>query len=1088
MRIHFSNRIEQLYDFFKKELYLNNPHPFAKRYVVVPSPAVKNWLTLRLADDPDFQLAMGFQVGFLDQTLNEFVANSHPQPSRLATSFSLELLLDERWRQGLLGQDLAGYLGDYNNRRGQRRLVQLADALSLLFQQYGVYGEKMVASWEEDPKQHWQAELWHELFSGDWSYPAAAYREQPRIPEVPTSIHLFSMSYLPQIHHRFLETLGQQIPVAYYILSPCQAFWSDLLTDREAGRLEAYWRKRGVMDTEQQALEEYLSDRNPLLANYGRLGRSLAKVLEESPSDVIACYGYSAAVEVGYGDHLVDEYITTPASSLSLLAAIQADVGLMRNPDEQLGLTFAEGDDSIVVHEAPTLIREVEVVRDMILQRVAKNGVAAHEVLVMAPDITTYAPLIESVFGREECPLDYQLLDVGKNLCSREVRLLLQLLNVPMGRWDVLSIIALIEGGVGFAPDEIDRVVNWLRQAEVRWGYDSSDRERLLVRDHGECSLSEPHNRGTWSDAMGRLVKGMVLERQHELDDTLEVIATAEGDLLGKCICFIRELREDLLPLMQGKKLVSEWVDLLEAIAAKYITSSDDAKNYLRESFDEMRNASSRIRQHRVPFESVKARLQAALERKESGYRENHLSAVRFCSMLPMRAIPARMIILMGMDEQSFPKRERPSNLNLMKEYRDLCDEMPSQVDFDRFLFLEAILSCRESLAMTYVSVSPTDGKKQPPSTVVSELLHYIEKAFNHTIVVQEHPSFAFHHSLFQEKSSFRSYSQRDFRFASLYYNPKKEVALTEKQLITSREEDSFIDLNYFLRCLKNPLIGYLRNGLKLNLRKDKGLIEEEESFEMNPLERYVVTKIGLKYSSEQLFDLIREQELLPQGLFGKVAWRRLYLEVEQIQQSKKSFGVDNDSFFEIRFSEEVDKPTYEKGEWIVPPLPLGSGRFVTGTLSECTESGIWIHDQCNEKGMNKGVGRYLLFREAINTFSLPMNADALFGKSAERKATPASQSMKAAVSLFDSAQKTPCHLCVDWIDPIINGDAAKLEKAIEDSKQRSHDVYTQWYLQNRQMPSPQTIIEEWNANAIEIYGDFYTQWLEKEVACDAHL
>src|SRR5690606_19780139 len=125
MKTYFSNRVEQLYDFFKKELYLNNAHPFAERLIVVPSPAVKNWLTLRLADDPDFGIAMGFKIGFLDQTLKSLTKDTYFQPSRLTIGFALESLLNQKIKKGTLDSQIQEYIGDTETRKGQRRVVQL---------------------------------------------------------------------------------------------------------------------------------------------------------------------------------------------------------------------------------------------------------------------------------------------------------------------------------------------------------------------------------------------------------------------------------------------------------------------------------------------------------------------------------------------------------------------------------------------------------------------------------------------------------------------------------------------------------------------------------------------------------------------------------------------------------------------------------------------------------------------------------------------------------------------------------------------------------------------------------------------------
>lgn len=1081
MKTYFSNRVEQLYQFFKEELYVNNNHPFAERLIVVPSPAVKNWLTLRIADDPDFGIAMGIKMGFLDQTLKEVSTNVKAQPSRLAISFTLEGMMDQRWKSGQLDPNVMSYLGNPGSRRGQKRLVQMADALAALFEQYGIYGAEMVKAWEKDPTQNWQAELWHELYRGDWSYPAAIYQSKEPQLKPNSSIHLFSISYISPVHHRFLEKLAVKIPVNYYILSPCQTFWSDVLTDREAGRLEAYWARRGVAEGEQQALEEYLSDRNPLLANYGSLGRSMARLLEHSNVDVSSEYVYSHAIAKDYAELLLEEFsFDVCGPELTLLEGIQADIGLMRNP-ESSNPPLIEEEDSIQVHAAPTILREVEVVRDLILRAVEAKGFLPSEVLVMAPDISEYAPLIESVFGQSGCPIDYQLLDVGKIAGSSEIRLLMELLNLPTGRWDVVSIISLIENGVGFTKDEASRIIPWLRESDVRWGYDKQNREELLQRDHGECRLVEGKNRGTWSDALSRLVRGMILQDEHQIDNTFELVSTTEGELLGKFITFLREIREELVPLTSHKMAVSDWIIHIEKLISKYLIISDETKEYLFRTFEEIRRSSLRMNQTKVYFYSVKSRLQRAFEKKESGYRETHLSAVRFCSMLPMRAIPAKMIVLMGMDEHSYPKKERHSNLDQMRSHRDLCDQVPSQVDYDRFLFLESILSAREILAMTYVSRS---AKEQPPSAVVTELVDYVCKAFGKKIQTHMHPALSFHHSLFNDKSILKNYSQRDYRFASIYYDSDKCMS---PRLIRSEnkfDNEVFIDIEHFEKCLKNPLRNYLRTGLQLRIQKDKGMMADEEAFELDKLKTYLITKIGLKHDPEQLFRMIHDQDLLPAGVFGDLSKKKLEREIAVIQESKKAFGLGNDSFFDLVFTDEVRKPKYEKGQWTLPPLPFGEKICLVGSIRDCTESGVWVHKELEEKGIASSMGKYLVFSEAVRHFGLPFDPDVLFGKSSQKKSLESMDvdvPKNAVENLYISSQNTPSHLLVEWIEPILKKSVSQLQTKIDDTLDRSFDEYTLWYMRNREVPSAEAIIDHCYADADAIYGFANRKWLAKE-------
>ena len=70
--IFFSNQVEQLYSHLKKRLFCPvTSNPFTKRTAIVPSPAMKIWLSLRFADDPEIGVATGFKISYLDKAIHD---------------------------------------------------------------------------------------------------------------------------------------------------------------------------------------------------------------------------------------------------------------------------------------------------------------------------------------------------------------------------------------------------------------------------------------------------------------------------------------------------------------------------------------------------------------------------------------------------------------------------------------------------------------------------------------------------------------------------------------------------------------------------------------------------------------------------------------------------------------------------------------------------------------------------------------------------------------------------------------------------------------------------------------------------------
>ena len=128
-----------------------------------------------------------------------------------------------------------------------------------------------------------------------------------------------------------------------------------------------------------------------------------------------------------------------------------------------------------------------------------------------------------------------------------------------------------------------------------------------------------------------------------------------------------------------------------------------------------------------VEFRVARYHLQQLLDQGEQ--RGGFLTGgVTFCALQPMRSIPARIICLVGMGDQDFPRPSQSPGFDRMAHDRKCGDR--STRDDDKYTFLEALISARERLYLSYVGRSAIDNAEIPPSVLVSELLDYLDQAF----------------------------------------------------------------------------------------------------------------------------------------------------------------------------------------------------------------------------------------------------------------------------------------------------------------------------------------------------------------------
>ncbi|RYZ06862.1 MAG: hypothetical protein EOO24_11405 [Comamonadaceae bacterium] len=97
---------------------------------------------------------------------------------------------------------------------------------------------------------------------------------------------------------------------------------------------------------------------------------------------------------------------------------------------------------------------------------------------------------------------------------------------------------------------------------------------------------------------------------------------------------------------------------------------------------------------------------------------------VSFCTLMPMRAIPFRVVCLLGMNDGDFPRPAVRADFDLMQG--DWRPGDRSRRDDDRYLLLEALLSAREQLYISWVGRDVRDHSERAPSVLIGQLRDHI--------------------------------------------------------------------------------------------------------------------------------------------------------------------------------------------------------------------------------------------------------------------------------------------------------------------------------------------------------------------------
>lgn len=1138
MQAFFSNQVEQLYEELKRELFATSP-ACEKRLVVVPSPAMRSWLLFRMADDPELQVAFGIEVGLLDQTIQKLVSyldpqlNWSPKPGiELALALEIEIRKIITQKEDQLHSvwvPLFDYLGiDHSHHslssKTEKRLTALCDMLGSLFSKYGVYGRDLIKEWEVASSPDWQQELWRRLFKNKGNYPyrlidslIAKSEKNVHFPKV--QLHLFALSYLPKLYHTFLSNISAQLPVAYYMLSPCQAFWSDLKSDREIIRFKSFYQKSTSSESQYLSMEELLKDRNPLLANLGKLGREMAKQLEES--DLLSEENYVLPESIQHHSNYADLIFPSVTfqetnAPLSLLHAIQADLTLLRNPENSEKIQIESDDDSLQVHIVPTQMREVEVLYHTLMgvmhrSATSDSPIAPNDILVMAPEIGAYLPYIKAVFNRTDSCLTAEISDVQTVTQNVVISGFRTLLKLSEARWEVTAILQLLDNAAfqhrfEFDSEQVETIKGWMKTADVRWGYNAEHRDQILTRELCQNGMLDSTETGTWENGLDRILAGLVYAEDPKTGEAspLGIAEHTQMELLGLWIGILRSLKEDLKVLEESHRMtLSEWSCYLQCLLESYFDLSNSHEvEPLLSQIERLNESGKIIEEHLLPFSTIFFHLEKQWLKVNENNRELKLNGVRFCSLLPMRALPAKVVAILGMEEGAYPRRTAYNSLDQLVCNANKTDYCPTQTEYDRYLFLEALISARQHLLLFYRGYGESEAQEQPPSLVVTELLSYIDSAFQlpDRFCIRRHPFLSFDQSYFNQSNTGRieNYSSFDYRLANAYYGAQKDAAqkTTASLGVQERETTSAVPLlltmSELISFSRNPIKTYLNNSLGIYLRSSEEALKNEEEFQLSHLQKHLIKKASLRTPLIQLFANASREGRFPTGSFKPVAKAMLTEEIDQLHQVARDLGVSLDEIFDIECSEACREPIKEAKKWIFPPLEIPYKQTVVkliGTIDEVCLQGLIVQQRDTLEEMTKVWPKFMLFTLLIHQYQLPISPQLLLIKESKGKIKSCFYSdtisfMQQLIECYYRSLEEFIPLIPEWVPALLNDDLcgfkATVEQSLNSRFHASHNEYLHWIAKAGLLSDVDTQFERWKNEAATLYAPLKKAWFTK--------
>ena len=651
--------------------------------------------------------------------------------------------------------------------------------------------------------------------------------------DYPKNLYIYGLISLAPLQIDLIQAFSKIINIKIYLISPCNDLWQRC----EARRLKF----SNTWNTPPD--KQWLLESSRLEAFLGRMGAEFQQLLEGSGEYQLGnrneedIFSLTADIAINKGE------------KPTLLEQLQQE--LLSTKSESV-LTKEKSDNSLLFLKSSGKYRQVELIRDQILNLLANNqNLRPRDILIMTPQIDSYAPIFSSVFNNinlDRTQLPWVLTDRNQEDKIGLMSFVLNLLELSANRLNASSLESLLTNPAllkqqNITIEEANNITKNLQSAGFRWGLDSSERQGDETHSLSWC--------------LERFLLGLVLPDNpikglNNISPFSENISNIEliksWGLLSTLFNYVEGIRH--------KRSSHEWIKLLTSLikdffgdGGEWAWEAQQLLNIVNEWGVITNNCELKI-----DCLVVKDIITKALS-STNGKFGHRTGKITISALEPMRAIPHQIIIIMGLESKTFPRIDNRRSFNLLERKRELGD--PNQYDKDRYSLLEALISTRQNLMIAWNSKDEKTGEDLAPPSPIQQWLNYLEiklgsKPFKDIVI--EAPANPLDHSNFikTECSQILSCDRKNLEAREWIDKSiaTKKISLAIPITWKDPKGNKLKSKSYeeIKEWLLNPQTTWLKEN-EIQSKEYVNLIEDNDLLEFSERDRYKLIKYRLENS-----------------------------------------------------------------------------------------------------------------------------------------------------------------------------------------------------------------------------------------------
>ncbi|MGE3685825.1 MAG: exodeoxyribonuclease V subunit gamma [Acidimicrobiia bacterium] len=725
LTVHHGGRAEALLDTLVELLSVPPDDPFTAEVVSVPSRGVERWLQQQLSRRLGTSAASspGSAGGAVHDGISANV--EFPFPDRLVHRALGGDPAGDPWDIGPLTWRVLAALRRTDPGTTYLRARQVTD----LFDRYAVYRPGLLHQWRAgydhgtdgrplDERHVWQSHLWRALAAELGADPAqrllssvAELRAGTLDSDLPDRVVVLAFGTLPASQISVLDALGTQHDVHVLLLHPSPGWWRTIEAQARPPFPEPPLPRLAV------------SSAHPLLTTWGQVAHE---------SQAALCAGAPGARWRAVDDERADPQPRT------LLGRLQHDLRAAADPTSSPRLRWTQADRSVQVHAAHGRTRQVEVLRDALAHLLddREAGLQLRDIVVLCPDLEEYRSVLTSTLGllpgADGSGAPRFPLSIARSPRTDEplVEALHAVIRTARGRCTAsavgaLATLAPVRRTFGFSDADLASISEWIDAANVRWGLDGDHLAADGIPPEVEVT--------TWEAALDRLLLGVAMipaparlgigERR-----PCEAVGLDDAIGLGRLAELLHRLRV-IRPLVGTPMRADEWVAALREVADAVLTPDPgqpwEARQLAR-LFESIEHDLAALPADAdvvlSPSEMVSVLRGVDPSRGPSGSWGS--GAITVCGLGDLRGVPHEVVCILGLDDDVL-RRSTSHPDDLLARNPCVGDREPRTEQ--RALLLDALLSARRHLLITYSGNDVRTNQPMPPATPLAELLDVID-------------------------------------------------------------------------------------------------------------------------------------------------------------------------------------------------------------------------------------------------------------------------------------------------------------------------------------------------------------------------